>query len=362
LTHTPHDARRTTHDNGEHEVGSISELAERLVAADTGGWSTEGLRAMAASLGWTWTEGAAGPVLGTGPATGEARPIRAGTYEERYTDGEEYVGLVIPVGQPEPDDAAQAAAFAAVREELTAALGKAPVMGSHGEMGPFFTSGPLWGNPFLRWRGEPNTLELRAGKSGPELVLQPTGPAENWFWRQGIGEEHSISGYFGHRRDAANAGLGFPGGWSARSWETVTSSLADFLGPLPAETVALGMRIGMPVYGRTDDGAPLLFDIACGERLSIACFAEDDAAAAALGWGTVADHPATAERWDDDDPVRRVDAGGPGEPKGRALAEMLVATAKAVGVREPAGLIVGGEGTYVGDYRVTYYGLGLATG
>jgi hypothetical protein len=342
-------------------VNSTTELAEQLVAADPGGWSTDGLRAMAAALGWTWTDGAAGPVLGTGP-TGEARLSRVGTYEERYTDGEQYVGLVIPLGRPEQGDAEQAAAFAAVREELTAALGKAPVMGSHGEMGPFYASGPLWGNPFLRWRGEQNTLELRAGRTGPELVLQPTGPAENWFWRQGIGEEHSISGYFGSRRDPANAGLGFPGGWTARSWETATSSLADFLGPLPAETSALGMRISMPLYGRTDDGAPILFDLACGERLSIACFAPDGIDPASLGWGTAADHPATAQRWDDDDPVWRVDAGGPGEPKGRALAEMLVATARAVGVREPAGLVVGGEGTYVGDYHVRYYGLGLPTG
>ncbi|MER6613193.1 hypothetical protein [Streptomyces xantholiticus] len=343
-------------------MDSTTELAERLIAADTGGWSADGLRATAAALGWTWTDEAAGPVLRTDRASGDARLTPVGEYGKRYTYGEEYVELVIPVGQPEPGDAAQAEAFRAVNEELTAALGKAPVMGSHGEMGPFYSSGPSWGNPFLRWRGKPNTLELRAGKTGPELVLQPTGPAENWFWRQGTGEEHSISGYFGHRPDPANAGLGFPGGWTARNWDTVTSSLADFLGPLPAETSALGARIGMPVYGRTDGGAPILFDITCGERLSIACFAPDSAGPAALGWGTVAEYPATARTWDDDDPVWRIDAGGPGAPKGRALAEMLVATAQAVGVQEPAGLIVGGEGTFVGDYSVTYYGLGLPTG
>ncbi|MCE0448050.1 hypothetical protein LT493_42605 [Streptomyces tricolor] len=41
-------------------------------------------------------------------------------------------------------------------------------------------------------------------------MLQPTDPAENWFWRQGTGEEHSLSGFFGSNRDRANVGLGFP--------------------------------------------------------------------------------------------------------------------------------------------------------
>ncbi|MEU0272912.1 hypothetical protein [Streptomyces sp. NPDC006307] len=74
------------------------------------------------------------------------------------------------------------------------------------------------------------------------------------------------------------------------------------------------------------------------------------------------EHPNTASLYDDDDPVWRVDAGGPGEPKGRALAEMLVATARAVGVSEPTDLVVGGEAEYVDGYDVRYYGLGLPTG
>ncbi len=122
-----------------------------------------------------------------------------------------------------------------------------------------------------------------------------------------------------------------PGGWTARSWETVTRSLGDFLGALPAEATALGIGFGMPFYGRTGSGAPLLFDVACGERLAIGCFAPDGVDPAALGWGTVAEHPGTASVWSDDDPVWRVDAGGPGEPKGRALAQLLVATARAAG-------------------------------
>src|SRR5690606_19755535 len=97
------------------------------------------------------------------------------------------------------------------------------------------------------------TLELRAGEKGPELVLQPTDPAEYWFSSQGHGEEHAISGYFGYRRHPSNAGLDFPGDWYARSWGTVESALADFLGALPAETAALGVTIAAPFYG----GGPL---------------------------------------------------------------------------------------------------------
>lgn len=347
---------------GSTEEQSVADLARRLRAADTGGWTPDGVRALAAELGWDWSGKPDEPVLITGRSSGDARLRPVGKYEEPYVYGESYVELAVPLATAAPDAAAQAAAFRTVREELTTALGKPSVMGSHGEMGPFYDSGPLWGSPFVRWRGRPDTLELRAGKAGPELVLQPTGPAENWFWRQGIGEEHAISGFFGSNRDRANAGLGFPGGWRARSWQTVTRSLGDFLETLPAETTALGIGIGMPLYGRNDQGAPLLFDVTCGDRLSIGCFAPDGVDAAALGWGTVAQHPSTASLWSDDDPVWRVDAGGPGEPKGRALAEMLVATARATGVSEPTGLIIGGEAEYVGDYHVTYYGLGLPTG
>lgn len=342
---------------------SIAELAGRLRRADAGGWTPEGVRALVAGLGWTWTDADGGPVIGTGRATGEARLRPVGSVEEYYAGGETYLELAVPVRPAEPDAASQAAAFRAVRDELTAALGEASVMGVYGDVGPFYDSGPLWGTPFLRWRDWPTMLELRAGKAGPELILQPTDPVENCFWRQGIGEEHAITGFFGSRNDPSNGGLGFPGGWYARSWETVTTALADFLGSLPAETTALGMPVSMPIYGRlAQGGAPILFDVTSRDRLTLGCFAEG-IDAAALGWGTAAEHPGSRSLWpDDEDPQWRVDAGGPGEPSGRALAEMLVTTARAVGVETPADLIVGGEAECMGPYHVTFYGLGLKTG
>ncbi|UKY53541.1 hypothetical protein [Streptomyces inhibens] len=343
---------------------SVAELAGRLTGADAGGWTPEGVRALVAGLGWTWSDAASGPVIGTGRAAGDARLRPVGAMEQRYADGEAYLELSVPVGLAEPDADSQAAAFRAVRDELTVALGAASIMGVYGSLGPFYDSGPLWGTPFLRWRDRPNTLELRAGKAGPELILQPTDPVENWFWRQGIGEEHSITGFFGSRNDPANGGLGFPGGWDARSWETVTGALADFLGTLPAETTALGTSVSMPIYGHLPEGgAPILFDVSCRDRLSLGCFAPDDIDPSALGWGTADNHPGTRNVWpDDDDPQWRIDAGGPGEPSGRALAETLVATARAVGVRTPADLIVGGEASYMDAYHVRFYGLGLKTG
>ncbi|MEU7278473.1 hypothetical protein AB0A69_06720 [Streptomyces sp. NPDC045431] len=347
---------------GSIEEESIADLARRLVAADTGGWTPDGARALAAELGWAWGGTPESPVLITGRAAGNARLRPVGRFEKSYVDGESYVEVAVPVATAAREAAAQAAAYRTVRTEVTPALGTPSIMGSHGDLGPYYDGGPFWGAPFLRWRGREDTLELRAGTEGPGLVLQPTRPAENWFWRQGIGEEYAISGFFGGNRDPANSGLGFPGGWAARSWETVTRTLDGFLGALPAETTALGIRIGMPVHGRTDRGAPLLFHVACGDRLTIGCFAPDDVDPASLGWGTVAQHPDTASVYGDGGPVWRVDAGGPGEPKSRALAEMLVATARAVGVNDPSDLIVGREAEDVDGYHVTYYGLGLPTG
>ncbi|MEU2062546.1 hypothetical protein [Streptomyces sp. NPDC013455] len=328
---------------------TYAHTARRLLEADTDGWTETGARALLAAIGR------------------EARLRPVGRFEEPYVNGEAYVELAVPLSPPSGTGAAaQAAAFRAVKDELTAALGEASIMGVYGDLGPFYDSGPLWGTPYLRWRGRPNTLELRAGESGPELVLQPTGPVEDWFWRQGHGEERAISGFFGSTTDPANAGLGHPGGWRARSWETVTGSLADFLSTLPAETTALGHSIGMPVYGRgAGPGAPLLFEISCADRLVIGCFPphDMDPRPQDLGWGRMADHPATRETWDDaDDPRWRVDAGGPGEPQGRELARMLVATARAAGVRQPEDLVIGGEAAYMGRYHVTFYGLGLPTG
>ncbi|MFI6082947.1 hypothetical protein ACIBBB_18540 [Streptomyces sp. NPDC051217] len=337
---------------------TVAALAVRLRAADTGGWTSDATRALIVRLGWGWSDS---PTVVTGRSTGDARLRPVGKYEERYVAGEAYVELAIPVRHADPDAASQAEAFRIVKDELTATFGEASIMGVHGRLAPFLRPVQSWGSPYLRWRGESDTLELRAGPAGPELVLQPTDPAESWFVRQGHDDDHAISGFFGFRPDGSNGGLTFPGGWRVRSWETMTRALADFLTTLPAETTALRTPMWMPIYGRIEGkGAPILFDIDCGDRLMLASFADESVNPASLGWGTAAEHPTTGRPWPDpDSPRLRIDAGGPGRPDGQALAETIVATARAMGVVSPEDLLIGNEAGDLGAYRVTFYGLGL---
>lgn len=344
---------------------TLAALAARLRASDTGGWTRDATRALVVRLGWGWSDSpavATSPTVATGRSTGDARLRPVGKYEERHVSGEAYVELAVPVRHTAPDAASQAEAFRVAKDELTGALGEPSIMGVHGRLAPFLGTVQSWGSPYLRWRGESDTLELRAGPTGPELVLQPTDPAESWFVRQGNGEEHGITGFFGFRSDASNGGLTFPGGWRARSWETVTRALAAFLTTLPAETTALRTPMWMPIYGRIEGkGAPILFDIDCGDRLMIASFADETTDPASLGWGTAAQYPTTGRPWPDPrHPRLRIDAGGPGEPSGQALAETIVGTARAMGVLSPEDLLIGTEAGDVGEYRVTYYGLGLS--
>ncbi|MEV8287273.1 hypothetical protein AB0P45_18630 [Streptomyces niveus] len=333
-------------------------LAVRLRAADPGSWTSDAARALVVRLGWGWTDS---PTVVTGRSTGDARLAPVGKYSERYVNGAAYVELAVPVRHTAPDPASQAEAFRVVKDELTATLGEASIMGVTGRLAPFYRDVEGWGSPYLRWRGEPNTLELRAGPTGPELVLLPTEPAENWFVRLGYDQEHAITGFFGFRQDASNGGLTFPGGWQARSWETLTRALADFLTTLPAETTALRTPMSLAIYGRVEGkGAPIIVDIDCGDRLMLASFADESLDPGSLGWGTAAEHPISGRSWPNaDDPRLRIDAGGPGEPDGQALAETIVATARAMGVVSPEDLLIEPEAGDMGAYRVTFYGLGL---
>lgn len=170
---------------------TLAALAVRLRASDTGGWTRGATRALVVRLGWGWSEES--PTVATGRSTGDARLRPVGKFEERHVSGEAYVELAVPVRHAAPDAASQAEAFRLAKDELTATLGQPSIMGVHGRLAPFARTVPGWGSPYLRWRGEPDTLELRAGPAGPELVLQPTDPAENWFVRQGYDEDHALS-------------------------------------------------------------------------------------------------------------------------------------------------------------------------
>ncbi|MEU0939423.1 hypothetical protein [Embleya sp. NPDC005971] len=354
-----------TEDAVRYHEGEVARLARRLLDAPTGGWSRQGVQALVAALGWTWSGAADAAPTGTDLPSGSARLRPVGRFEKDFTSGEDYVELAVPLALPAPDPAAQALAFRQAAEQVADALGEASIMGVYGGLGPYYDGGARWGTPYRRWRGDPDTLELRAGRAGPELVLLPTEPVENWFWRQGHGEPGAITGFFGHRRVAANGGLGLPGGWYARDWEQLTDVLADFLGSLPAETTALDVGLALNVYGRVpgENGAPMLFDLVCRDRLVIGSFPPAGVDAHALGWGSAEEHPGTRAWWPSDaEPPARHDAGGPGEVAARATAELLVATARAAGVPGPEDLIIGGEGERVGAFDVKFYGLGLHSG
>ncbi|WFB11130.1 hypothetical protein LRS74_31895 [Streptomyces sp. LX-29] len=353
---------------GAWDEARVVDLARRLKRADTDGWSGAALRAVVEDLGWGWRNSAAGPRLSTGPES-EAEPrwtarLRpTGRFEEDYAhDGEEYVGLYVPVALPEGGAAEKAAAFRTVAETLTKEFGPASIMGAYGDPGPFYDSAPLWGSPFLRWRERENTLELYAGEHGPELLLQPTDPVENWFWRQGHGEHYAVGGFFGSRRDPANAGLGFPGRWRTDDWDVFSNALGDFLHTLPAETHALGIELDLGFHALVPGTyGPILFHLVCNERLEIVYdperLHEDGTDPTSFGWISRSSRPAALDHWLDC-PYHSGDFGI-GEVDGRRLARMMVDTLRALGVASPKDLSLSDHAQRVGDYHVDYYGLTL---
>jgi hypothetical protein len=335
----------------------LVEVARRLRGADTGGWRESALRALVSSLGWEWRVAAGDE--------GEAWLQPTGRYESPFVhDGEEFVGLHVPVELVEGGAAAKADSFRRAAQTLTEAFGRASIMGAYGDLGPFYESTPVWGSPFLRWRGKPDTLELRAGERGPELLLQPTDPAENWFWRQGHGEAHALGGFFGSLPVPANGGLGFPGYWSTDDWDVYTTALSDFLGSLPAETSALGTELDLGIHALVPGTyGPIVFHVLCADRLEIVYNTEELEGAgpgtdpASLGWIPEATTPAELSHWIDC--THHSGAFGPDDIDGPRLARLLVDTLRGLGVASPKDLSLSDHAQTVDDYQVDFYGLTL---
>ncbi|GLW09553.1 hypothetical protein Misp01_46820 [Microtetraspora sp. NBRC 13810] len=340
----------------------LAGLATRLRAADPGGWRESGLRELAAGLGWEWHDTGSGPVLRTGLAAGDARVRRVGKYEEDYADGRDHVGLYVPVEVSEGGPAAKADAFRRAADVLTGLFGPSPIMGVTGFPGPFYDSPAGWGSPFRRWRGEHDSLELHAAEDGPELVLHPNDPVEFWHWRQAQGNPHELGGFFGTRRDPANAGLGIPGMWRTDDWDVFAASLGSMLTTLPAETRALGIDLTLGLHGRIPGTyGPGVFSIACDGMLELAIFDEGDFALphdrlGPLGWTSGSDVPATHDHGGDG---YHSASYGPGEVPGHDLARMLVDTARLLGIESPYGLSLFDHAQSVDGYHVDYYALTL---
>ncbi|MEU3933209.1 hypothetical protein AB0E85_14410 [Streptomyces sp. NPDC029044] len=66
---------------GSTDDPSLADLARRLPAADTGGWTPDGVNSPAEGLGWARGGTADHPVLVTGRPTGDARlrPVGPGS-------------------------------------------------------------------------------------------------------------------------------------------------------------------------------------------------------------------------------------------------------------------------------------------
>ncbi|QKV96386.1 hypothetical protein HUT19_35650 [Streptomyces sp. NA02950] len=340
---------------GALDEARLVDLARRLKGAETGDWSGAALRPLAEDLDQRRN--------GADASAWAVRLRSVGRFERDFVpDGQEYVGLYVPVAVPEGGAAGKAAAFRDAAQILTKEFGPAPIMGVYGDPGPFYDSAPLWGSPFLRWRDREDTLELHAGEHGPELLLQPTEPVENWFWRQGHGEHHAIGGFFGTRQDPANAGLGFPGRWRTDDWDVFAGALGDFLTTLPAETTALGIELDLGFHALVPGTyGPILFHLSCGERLEIVYDTEplgaDITDPASFGWIAQATRPAALDHWLEC-PYHSGDFGI-GEVDGRALGRMIVDTLRDLGVESPKQLSLSDHAQRVGEYRVDYYGLTL---
>ncbi|MCX4091042.1 hypothetical protein [Nocardia sp. alder85J] len=344
----------------------VVELARRLRAADTGGWRESALHGVIESLGRPSGDGDGGPLLsGAADSPGGAPRLRpVGRFEQDFVrDGEEYVGLSVPAVLAEDGAVGEARAFRTVAEALIGEFGTASVMGVYGNPGPFYDIAPRWGSPFLRWRGPDDTLELHAGEHGPELLLQPTYPVEEWFLRQGHGEPYAIGGFFGARvDDVANEGLSLPGGWRTGDWDVFSRTLADFLRPLPAETYALGIELNPAFHALVPGTAgPLLFELVCGERLEIVYdtggLGEYITDPRTFGWTPQSERRTVLTHWLES-PYHSGDFGI-GEVDGHALATMIVATLRDLGVESPRSLSLADHSQRVGRHHVEYYGLTL---
>ncbi|WP_433519350.1 hypothetical protein ACQP2T_29755 [Nonomuraea sp. CA-143628] len=267
----------------------------------------------AALARWLWHEVDPGDWSGAvlrPLAEGRGRLVPVAEHERRYSGEREYRGLTVPVslaGEP-------AAAFRRLAETVEEAIGPAAGVGSHGPTGPWYERTPEWGAPFLRWRRPgAESLELRATETGAELSLQPTEPYEEWRraafeW----GEPSRLPGGFViEYLDAANEGLSTPGSWRVPRWAALPPLLAAFVRTLPAETYAIGRKVGVTVFG----GNRSVLALRSGERLTVEGWFKYFSPGEDQGWSQRLER--TVRSW-------TLDAGGPGEVDGDRLARHLI--------------------------------------
>ncbi len=332
--------------------------------------SEEGMLDLAAHLKWRPAATDEWPRAADGSFQGVAGTASAGGTERlRYA----YLGadgIVVPVSQVTGDAMAQAEEFRRVSDIAQDALNPASFFGNYSPS-QRAADLPAWGTPYMRWRGQYTTIELRAGKSGPEFV---SGYTEIWEDDYQSAMVRKPTGFVG-----AVAGpdriqhLNF---WTASGWDELLKDMTGFLTGLTAELTAFGMSLSLGLYGRihSEDGtpdSPMLFDVRCSNRLHIGYVGPDAVDAAALGWSRTDPQALLGggglEHFE---APWHFDAGGLGVEKAAEAAGLIVETARAAGVREAGDLMLGKEGEYYpaqsrakyrGPYTIRYPGLRLRT-
>lgn len=331
--------------------GAVAELARRLAGAEPGGWTHAEVQAL----------------LDMGPAAEAARVVPTREAERMWLRDAEVAEVALPVAPVPAGAVGQTAAFRSAFQAVETALGEPAVIGSYGSVGPYGrpVEGSGWGAPFVRWQGRwrAGSVELRAGRAGPELVLTPEGRWEFWVERLHY-DGPELDGFYGsHPR----AGVTLPAVVEVSGWDRWARTVGALLEVLPAEAAALGLVVNIPVYAflQQDKTGPMLFDVRCDGRgdgrLFVGYYPPPGAAVAPFGWSAAAELPHThPDLPGEEAPPLRVDAGGPGEVDGGAVGELLAATAQAAGVETAMNVVQGGEGEQVGRWpcRVTWYGLG----
>lgn len=333
----------------------LGRLARLLDSADTGRWREEDLRSLVRALGWTWGEdGEDGAVaLQTGAPAPEAGPVPAPAAGSplllplsRVPRGEKsggYFSLHVPVAVFRGDGADR---FAAAARTVTEALDRPPsVFGGGSDWADALCCAGEYAPYFVRWRRPESSLTLRPVCGGLELVLHETDWTEGHFtWAT---ENGMPEGFLGDALVEENIGQYTPGGRIPDSdWDEWERSAGALLESVAAAAPALGHDFQLGMYGRLPRDSPMLFSIMAGRRFEMAIFpyaaerAELEAAGVGgLGWVSAAEEPAELEH-DPEDPVpfhtRAVDAA---DVDGRAMARLLGASARALGVTGPDGLM-----------------------
>lgn len=341
------------------DAEALVRLASKLRGIKGCGWGEPGVREWVAQLDWPWLDDAKGPTFRTGLSTGDAT-TRYISRSPVAGEPDGHHGIYVPVSHSEESVAAKVADFQWASSVLSGKFGKSSLLGSYGREIPFAGTSSSWGNPFRRWRGEPNSLELRGTEFGVELILCSTAMIEDWQHAR----SSNLEGFFGSRRAPDNVGLLVIGTQVNETWASFQESLERFLTPLAAELNALEVTPSIAISGGNPSGDDVYIEIQLREgKLQLGAEVDDrrpDETSrlsdifTKLGWLPVENPPGSLEH-----PYEAFTTAGfaPGEVDGSKLSRLIVDTLLAIGVPSVGRptLFLADFSPYLGDPELGYY-------